>query len=583
LNTSKRFPSRSSFAIFAAAILLAVVFAPMAKAQTARIEDRLPPDTVAFLKWSGSSSLKDAKAKNHFLQLLADPDLAPLEIGAAAYLGKSFAKQNQNYPDVQLPDLVSLLENQVVIGFAVSRKSGGASAENAAKNSSGVFFVYDATGKKDLLDKLDAQSRARNKDSRKYSKYDFGGTTVNVEEQAAENTYEAYVGGYYISSNQKALTEDLVTRFRSAELPSNSLAHRAEYQQSRKYAGGDACIEMFGWMPDLSKLIPQDPKNPTPGRIVQGLHLEKIHAFAFSIDLSGEATRTRGALLGDASPGTIFDLFGSSTPNFETMATVGSSASFQISRVNPAGLYNYVLGAVQGNLPPQQDASLKATQAMAQSYLGMSLGDALALFPGEISQVSFYTPEGNEEKLYGITIQKPEDVLRILRATAASFILSEDTSETSTFLDLTFPYKDPATGTDRRTFYYLAVTPHMLLAAPRKAMVRDAIARLNGGSAGTAANGLLTTPEFAQARSALPQNLSGFSAADFRQIPLDKILANFVNAMEILKKQSKSTEPAPDLTWLKQLKTEAITRHIHYSVGGWWKDSNGVYFDSSFQ
>lgn len=555
----------------------------MARAQNARVEDRLPPDTFFFMKWSGSSSLQSAKAKNHLLQLLADPDLAPLEIAATAYLGKSFAKQNQDKPDVLFPEFISLLENPVVVGFTVPRTPGGASAENAAKNSAGVFFVYETTGKKDLLDKLDAESRARNKDSRKYSKYDFNGTAVNVEESPSEKTFEAYVGTYYVSSNQKALTEDLVTRFRSAGLPSDSLARRAEYQQSRKYAGADACIEVFGWMPDFSKLIPQDPKNPAAGRIVQGLHLEKIHAFAFSIDLSGEATRTRGALLGDASPGTIFDLFGSSAPNFETMATVGSSASFQISRVNPAGLYNYVLGAVEGNLPPQQDASLKATQAMAQSYLGMSLGDALGLFPGEFSRVSFYTPEGNEEKLYGIAIQKPEDVLRILRATAASFILSEDTSETTTFLDLTFPYKDPTSGTDRRTFYYLAVTPHMLLAAPRKAMVRDAIARLSGASAGTTANGLLAMPEFAQARTALPQNLSGFEAADFRQIPLDKILANFVSAMEILRKQSKSTEPAPDLSWLKQFKTEAITRHIHYSVGGWWKDSNGVYFDSSFQ
>lgn len=569
--------------IFAAAIFLAGAIAPMANAQTTRIEDRLPPETFFFMKWTGSTSLQNAMAKNHLLQLLADPDLAPLEIGAADYLGKSFAKQNQGKPDVLFPEFVSLLQNPVIIGFTEPRNPGGASAENSSKNSAGVYFVYDATGKKDLLDKLDVQSRSKNKDSRKYSKYDFGGTTVNVEEGAAENTYDAYAGSYFISSNQKALTEDLIMRFRSSDFPAKSLTQRAEYLESRKYAGGNACIEFFGWMPDLAKMIPPDPKNPTTGRIVQGLHLEKIHAFAFSIDLSNEATHTRGALLGDAAPGTIFDLFGSSTANFDTMPTVGSSPSFQISRINPAGLYNYVLGAVQGNLPPQQDASLKATQGMAQGYLGMSLGDALGLFPGEFSQVSFYTPEGNEEKLYGIAIQKPEDVLRILRATAATFTLSEDTSGTTTFLDLTFPYKDPSSGMERRNFYYLAVTPHMLLAAPRKAMVRDAIARLNGGSAGTAANGLMTMPEFAQARAALPQNLSGFSAADFRQIPLDKLLANFVNAMTLIAKQSKSSEPPPDFTFLKSFKTETITRHVHYSVGGWWKDSNGVYFDSSFQ
>lgn len=516
------------------------------------------------------------------MQLLADPDLMPLEIGAAAYLQKTFAVEAGKSAGPQLPEVISLLDNKMILGFAAPSKPAAHATGEEAKEQTGFLFVYDASGKKELLQKLEADAREKNKSSKKFSKYDFAGTPVEVEEEAdTKKTYTAYAGSYYISTNRKDLAEDLITRYAGSDAPAASLTRRAEYQDSRKYADANACIEMFGVMPDLTKLVPEDPKNPTASKIVRGLHLEKIHAFTLTIDLNGEATRTRGALLGDASPGTIFDLFGNSAADFATLATIGTSPDFQVSRLNPAGLYKYVLGAVQGSLPPQQDASLKATQAMAQTYLGMPLGDALGLLTGEYAQASYFTADGTSETLFAVAIEKPEDVLRILRATLGSFILSEDSAGTTTFLDFTYPYKDPVSGTDRRKFYYVAVTPHMVLAAPRKVMVRDAIARVNA-TQGTP-QGVLASPEFAQMRSSLPANLSGMSAADFRQIPWDKILANYIEQRDELARKSKPTEPPPNLDWLKLVKSDVLTRHLHVSVGGWWKDSNGVYFDSSFQ
>ena len=40
----------------------------------------------------------------------------------------------------------------------------------------------------------------------------------------------------------------------------------------------------------------------------------------------------------------------------------------------------------------------------------------------------------------------------MLRAVIGTMIAAEDTSGSTTFLDLTYPYKDPATGTQRRAF-----------------------------------------------------------------------------------------------------------------------------------
>jgi hypothetical protein len=569
--------------ILVCACAAAGLFAPGAFAQSSRIEDRLPPDTFFFVKWNGSNSLKDAKAKNHLLQLLADPEVAPLEIAGAAYLGQSLAKESAKNSGPQLPDWISLLENPVVLGFTMPAKPASAVKGPSEKNPPGMYFVYDGTGKKALLEKLDADSRAKKKDTAKFSKYDFSGVSVEVSESTDEPSYTAYVGSYYVASNRKSLEEDLITRFHGALAPATSITQGVGYRATRKYTGENACIEMFGQMPDIAKLIPDDPKNPTTGKIVAGLHLEKIQALEMSIDLSGEAVRTRGALLGDASPGTFFDLFGASGPTFDTMPAVSGSSSFQISKINLEGLYNYVVASVQGNLPPQQKASLAAAQAMAQSYLGMPLGDALGLISKEFAQAPTYTQEGESESLFVLAVDKPDDILRILRATIGSMILSEDTSGSATFLDITYPYKDPVSGTDRRKFYYVAVTPHMVLAAPRKAMLRDAIARMGSGDSASPGKGVMSTPEYARLRPMLPANLSGLSAGDFRQIPLDKVLARLVEQKIEQQKQSKSTEPAPDMSWAKLIKMDVLTRHLTVSISGWWKDANGVYFDSFWQ
>jgi len=36
-------------------------------------------------------------------------------------------------------------------------------------------------------------------------------------------------------------------------------------------------------------------------------------------------------------------------------------------------------------------------------------------------------------------------------------------------------------------------------------------------------------------------------------------------------------------TDLSSLKLDMISRYLHISVSGWWKDANGVYFDSYIQ
>ncbi len=182
-----------------------------------------------------------------------------------------------------------------------------------------------------------------------------------------------------------------------------------------------------------------------------------------------------------------------------------------------------------------------------------------------------------------VTDQK-QDVLRVLRATLAAMIVAEDTSGDTTYLDLSFPYRDSASGQQRRSFYYVAVTPDMVFAAQRKAALRIAIERFGGKSSGSAPD-----PELVRMRSLLPEKLSALSVADMSRISWDKVIANFGKQLTDAEKQStdasKQQAPPsePQFDWMKLIKPEVLSRHLHGLVSGCWKDANGVYCDSYLQ
>ena len=258
------------------------------------------------------------------------------------------------------------------------------------------------------------------------------------------------------------------------------------------------------------------------------------------------------------------------------------NSNFSSHRMNWAAFYHVLRGSVDGNLTPQQAAMLGAGEGMAQGYLGMSIPDALDLFTGELCTTTAVVPDGTTQQIFASTIKKPQDVLRMLRAVLGSKIASEDAVGGTTYLDISYPYKDPITGTQRRSFYYVAVGPNALVAGKRKANVKATIEALNAGSAKMPATGLLADTEYLELRHKLPEKLSGFGAADYRVFPLDKWIATFIDQMANQPKQSKDAPPT-DLTWLKPITSAVITRHIHMAVSGTWKDSSGVYFASYLQ
>jgi hypothetical protein len=565
-------------------ICLATVFAgflassPLVLAQTPLV-DRLSPETVFCVAWRGTASLSGAEQKNHVLQLLQDPAFAPAWLGLVSAFQQRNQKAAGRTASLGLPEIMSLLENPFTLGVSAVSNGAGSPGPNGQPSRFGFFMVYDATGKASLIDKLKASAQGSEKANSQVTTYDFGGTSVEVRAAGASVTYSAQPSHYFVASDQKQIVEGLITRFGSGDGKVTSLGQLTPYRDLQKFIGSDAALEWYARIPDPDQWTIPPSGGRSAAQFAKSIHLEKIHAAGGGVSFAGEAMHIRGAVLGDTSPGGVFDLAGPSATAFQTQEVVSGSSTFSMSRFDPAALYALMRGAIVGALSPQQAANVSAIETVGQSYLGMPVGDALGLMSGEIASYSTYSDDGTPQQLFAATIRQPQAVLRILRAVAGSMIVAEDSSGPTTFLDIAYPYKDPKTGTQRRKFYYLAVTPQMLVGAPRKAMLRETIQRLSSHGDPLLATGLLANPDFSRMRPLLPEKLSGLSGSDLTQIPWDKLFSQLEEQIAQGAKQ-KNAHQQPDLSWLK---SDLISRHLHIALSGWWKDSGGVYFDSYLQ
>jgi hypothetical protein len=581
LISTRKYLQRTSGIAFATLMALILGAASASLAQTSSIAARLPSSTVGFVEWRGTAAISGAAQNNHVLQLLSDPEMAPVWLGMAANIEQRADSRPGAAPVLSLPDILLLLENPAAVGVIEYPAAPGAAVTGKAASRAAVFLVYDATGKAELIAKWEAGSLARGPKDAKVTHYAFEGASVEVRTTGKDSSYDAQAGNYFLMSNEKSAIEKLITCFRGSGPPANSVTQLPEFREVQKFTGPDAAIDFFARVPDINEWATADAKDKAGAKFIRNIHLEKVQAAGGAVSFAGEAMRMRGAILGDTSPVGPFDLAGASSAAFRTQGIAGDAPEYSVSRMNLAGMYQLLRGAIVANMPPQQAANVAALEGAAQGYLGMPIPEALGLFTGEVASASSYSDDGTEDRVFAATIQRPEAVLRILRAVLGSVILAEDSSGDATVIDIAYPYRDAATGLRRRKLYYIGITPEMLIVAPRKAMLRDALQQVAAPAAG-AGNSIFTEAQYKQMRALLPQRLSGLGVGDLTKIPWGAFFANFKSGAEQSAKQSKNAHP-PDFSWLQYVKPDVIPRHLHMAVSGWWKDSNGVYFDSYVQ
>jgi hypothetical protein len=566
--------------VLAATVLVYLCAGSALFAQSPKISDRLPQNTLFYVQWRGKSFLGDADKKNHVLQLLEDPDFEALRQAFAKSLLQRQQKDGSPTPPVQLSDLISLLDNPGAAGLIASPTAASASPSDPSHLSS-VFLVYDMTGKADLVKKLKTAAQSSSKEKPKITSYEFGGTSIEVSvagSNAASTGYSTRSGNYFLIASQKEVIEDLVTRFRTGSKPLASVTQLPEYQAVLPYIGSDAAVEYYARIPDPDKWISPDQKDQPVVKFIRNLHLDKIHVAGGGISFAGEALHGRGALLGDTSSTSLFDIVGANSATFQMQQLVGPGPYFSIFRFNFSQLYQIIREAALATVTPQQAVGLTGAEAMAQGFLGMSITDALQLFTGEVGSQLSYTADGESQQLYALAIQKPQDVLKLLRVAVSKIIATEDTSGDTTYLDLSYPTHDPVSGQERHNSYYLAVTPQFVIGGPSKAMVREATARVSGKSGATSEALVSSNPDFIRLRALMPEKLIGIGGADMTQIPWNKVVSRYVRQTEQEEKLSKQKNLSSS-EWLQSLKPGMFTRHLHVIANGWWKDSNGLYFD----
>ena len=583
--TEQRTPRRRTVPLAAAALCIFFMTVPVF-AQTSEIPERLPADTIAYLHWRGKPYLTEGETKNHILQLIEDPDFLPLRQKVMDDFRKSTESEGEPSAAPTLHEIISLLENPAAAGIMLATHLPPAKDDESGTKlpAVGFFFVYDTTGKTALIDLLKANPQVKEREPRSVVAYDFEGVKVEGRTSGTSVSFTARAGHYYLGADQKRVVEELIRRFRGAAKPSSSVSQLAAYQEVRPYVGADAAIELFAQNPGLENLIAADQKDKPFARALNALHLDKIHTLAGGVSLANEATRLHGVALGDTTPVSPFDLAGESAATFSTEPAVSAGPYFSISRLNLPALHRLIRAGVAAASSPQTP-SVASVEAMAKNFLGMSIEEAFQLFTGEIASQSSYSEEGIWQKSFAITIQRPQDVLRVIRAAVGSYISAENTAGDTTFLDLSYSPGGGSTDPQKRTSFYVAVTPQMLFAAPKKSILREEIARFNAASADPPAAESFSSAELKQMRGLLPQKLSGLSAADLSHFPWETFLSQLrQNTAGGAKdaKDSQGASPSGDDYW-NLIKPETFSRHLHAAISGWWKDSSGIYFDTYVQ
>lgn len=566
--------------------VLVLVAAPALgqKAPSALEPSRLPPDTLFYLRWGGTSSLGPARNTNSLLRLWADPEFAPVRqaLAEAFYSGAKKKEKLQSLTREDIEQVASLFENPFLFGFAgrldLSRTSGTHEKEAPLEQKPAFFLVYDGAGKTELIARLEEQFDRVRKHPRSITRYAFGPTSVEIITTGEETSYRAVVGPYFVLSDQQRVIEDLITRLRSPERSVASLAGVADYRSARRQTGNDFLVEFLIRIPDLSKLpVPSKEGFDIPA-FLRGLRPEKLHATSGSLSLAGEATRVRMAILGDTSPGSVFDLFAESRPTFETLALApASTTSFSVGQINLSALYQTVRSALLAAFSPKQRTNLELIEALVANQIDMKIPEALDLLRGEVASIATTGDLGPGAQLYAATIQKPTDVLRLVRTIFAKQIAGEEHEGDTTIVKFSFSSVRPPAGGLQPRPYYLAVTPRMLLAAPRVETLREAVKRLAEKDAG--ALGPLADAAFRRARARFPENLSSLGYLDLTRTPWEKISEAFVEGLKKADEKSAASAAAAK-DWMKKISPGLLRRYLHTLASASWKDAGGVYFDA---
>jgi hypothetical protein len=556
-------------------LLPLLLLAAPALAQTPIEPAKLPANTAFYAAWRGMNSQAGAKQTNSLLAIWSDPDFAGFRAAIIQEMAKERSKQpnKKGIEPAELREFAALLENPFVFGIISEPKvktvAASAKAEAATKWD-GSFFVYDASGKEALYQKLLARLREGDEEKPEITRFAVGSVQAERVVRKSHTNHYALAGRFAISAANRGVFEEILRRVAGTPA-SASLGETSAFREAQQELQAGSALELFLKIPDLRDFAPSGSTQQAQfSALLEGLHVDALHSVCASLRLEGSATRIHGAILGETRPGTPFDLWAAGDAPFASLALApAGTVSYTAGRIDLPGFYDTLRKALKTGQPgPNGFADLM--ECILASRLGMPLPEALRLLSGEFGSFSTSSDFNPEANILALGIAKKPETLKLLRTMLSDRITSERNEGTTTFLKISLSSQRTSAGLAQWKFYHLAVTPNLILGATSRETLRSLLAAPNGSG------GLASDAHFLQARARFPEKINGISYYDFTRVDWVAVRDFWIGK---LRESAKKPEDAARLELLRLLNWEVFSRHLRTAAGASWKDARGLRFD----
>jgi len=568
------------------AALLCISGSNPAHAQAPLEPAQMSSRTAFYLVWRGVSG-PEARKANSLAALWDDADFAPVRSAIASNLIGSPAEKSpkEKLTAEEIQEYAALLENSFTLGYLSEParrtvSNGGAPDSKPAWN--GMFFVYDRSGKEELLSRAVLRLRAVGKEAPLLSQVTIGGVQVLKVQGKSSVTYWAEHGKYAVSAGERSVMEEILGRLDGKVSGTASLAQSAAYREAQANLGS-GLLEFFLRIPDLENLATDSKAGNFQVRpLLDAARLDAVHSLSGHITFEGAKTHVQAAILGDAAPGTPFDIWatGQSSPASLSFVPV-DAVSYTSGQLNFPGIYDTVKRVARAAFPQVQQGNADLLDTLAQTRLGMPVADALGLLTGEFASMQTSASMDSTKQVYFFGIRKKPEALKLMRTVFSDQITSERNEGDVAFLKISLGGKQGIAGVAQWNFFNLAVTQDMILGANRIETLREVLS--NRAHASTVA-GLATVPQFQARRAKFPENLNGLSYFDFQKVDWQALKDRWIEEAKkspVAKTVNASKDAVPSTApdWLAQIDPQLFARHLHYSSSVSWKDSKGIHWD----
>ncbi|MGB7022337.1 MAG: hypothetical protein WBD73_00930 [Candidatus Acidiferrales bacterium] len=563
------------------------LFAGPSLAQQHSLVDRLPANTWLYLDWRGTSSLASPNETNSVLRLWRDPSFAAARQG---FIDRMFREAKQRNPKSEgltqenANDILSLLENQAVFGVI----NEPATAPAGIAKSVNSFLIYNATGKQHLIDKLNAERAKNSASTFTRTPIPIGSFTGYKILNGTNTSYEVQAGPYFVRTDTLEAMEVLLPRLNSPGRMAGSFDEASAVPSACRNADQGSVLNFLALPGRLN--LSQMPRNPNFdfAAFLRSLHLDQVHAVCGSLTFEAQGTRMRGAVLGDTSQGSIWNIMGDGREDFATLALAPSGSAYQCSILDFVALYKTLMAGVAAALPPDKAGFVAGIDSLASTLWGMPPTQALALFTGEFATVRVNTTADPTNAVYALTIEHPDKVLSLLQHVIPGASTAQKQEGDTSYVTVTFPQnpKVSQAGPAEPSQFFFAVTRSMLIASKRQDVLRDAVVRLHTPPGSAQSDSLSNDPGFKRARATMRSNLTALSYSDLARYNWEAILDTIEKGMneraEAEARRDGKPAPAP-VHLFPGFDRATISKYLHSSSGSAWKDSSGIYFDSVIQ